>query len=74
MQMKQIRRDLHVHVVTKVYHDSSLNVQADIVARMAKMREVIYSRTAYQILISKIVMYLRLVQASYSYTTRLSLP
>ena len=64
----------HVHVVAQVCHDSSENIQADIVARVAQVREVIYSRTAYQILISKIVMYLRLVQASYSYTTRLSLP
>jgi len=36
----------HVHIVAQMCHDSSENIQADIVARVAQMGEVIYSGTA----------------------------
>lgn len=36
----------HVHVVAQMCHDSSEDIQADIVARVAQVGEVIYSRTA----------------------------
>jgi hypothetical protein len=43
----------HVHIVAQVCHGSSENVQTDIVARVAQVREVIYSWTACR-LISKL--------------------
>lgn len=44
----------HVHVVAQMCHDSSEDIQADIVARVAQVREVIYSWTACR-LVSKIL-------------------
>ena len=44
----------HVHIVAQMCHDSSEDIQADIVARVAQVREVIYSRTACHV-ISKIL-------------------